>query len=109
MNQPKVVDLNDKKEYQRVLCDKADTLGLKVGRVYLEQGSECGLHSTEAREEALIFLQGTGQAIIGKNQKAFDVAAGKVAYIPPHTEHNIKNTGPEPLVYVFCVTPVKNA
>jgi len=101
------VELNDGQEYQR-LMQVPQTLGMKVGRVFLGPGDECGKHSTEAREELLVFLQGKGQAVLGKDCKdRMLVGKGKVCYIPPHTEHNIINTGSEPLVYVFCVTPVK--
>jgi len=97
-----VADLNDSRDYQR-LIDPADTCGLKAGRVWLEPGAECGLHSTGGREEALIFLAGQGVAQLGGDE--WPVGRGRVCYIPPHTEHNILNTGPEPLVYVFCVVP----
>lgn len=101
------VELNDLQEYQR-LMQAPQTMGMKAGRVFLGPGDECGKHSTEAREELLVFLQGKGQAVFGKDGKdRMLVGKGKVAYIPPHTEHNIVNTGSEPLVYVFCVTPVK--
>jgi len=104
MEQPKafVVELNEKPQYQR-LMQTPQTLGLKAGRVYLEPGAECGVHSTEEKEELLVFLAGRGQAIVGCDK--LDVGGGKVCYIPPRTEHNIINTGRQPLVYVFCVAP----
>lgn len=102
----KIVTLNNKKEYQRLLLNNVDTFGLKAGRVYLSSGQECGRHSTEDREETLVFLQGKGQVIIGEESKVCEVGEGKVVYFPPHTIHNIKNTQSEPLVYVFNVVPV---
>ena len=75
--------------------------------VYLKPGENCGEHSTNAHEEMLVFLQGAGTAVIGENEKKFEVGKGKVAYIPPHMTHNIENTGTEPLVYIYCVTPIK--
>lgn len=100
---PFVVELNDAQDYQR-LMQVPQTCGMKAGRVFLGPGDECGKHSTDAREELLVFLNGHGQAAMG--QARIGVGKGKVLYIPPHTEHNIINTGSEPLVYVFCVTPV---
>jgi len=104
MERPKafVVELNEKPEYQR-LMQTPQTLGLKAGRVFLEPGKECGVHSTEEKEELLVFLAGRGQAIVGRDK--LDVGQGRVCYIPPRTEHNIINTGRQPLVYVFCVAP----
>ena len=99
-----VTDFNDRPEYQRVI-DPVHTCGMKAGRVWLEPGSECGLHSTGDREEALVFLAGQGMARAGGEE--FTVGAGRICYIPPQTEHNILNTGADPLVYVFCVVPVR--
>ena len=100
-------DLNDSPEYQRLLAGRPETCGMRSGRVYLEPGKDCGEHSTEDHEELLVFLQGTGQGQIGQSGR-MDVGAGKVAYIPPRTRHNVHNTGSEPLVYIYCVAPVSD-
>ena len=100
-----VVAINDKKEYQRLIPGEPATHGMKSGRVYLEPGCECGVHSTEDKEEQLVFLAGYGTAIIGEED--MEVGVGSVCYIPPQTDHNILNTGTAPLVYIFCVVPVK--
>ena len=97
-----VIDLDDKHEFQRLLPGPPQTRGMKAGRVYLEPGQSCGEHSTDVREEMLVFLSGSGKAIIEESD-AFDVSPGKVAYIPPQTLHDIKNTGDEPLIYIYCV------
>jgi len=102
-----VVELNDESEYQRLLPGEPKTRGMKSGRVYLQAGQDCGQHSTEAREEMLIFLAGQGKAIIDEQQD-LEVGIGKVAYIGPHTIHNIKNTGSKPLIYIYCVASVKS-
>jgi mannose-6-phosphate isomerase-like protein (cupin superfamily) len=99
---PFVVDLNDKSEFQRLLPGQPQTCGMKAGRVYLAPGESCGQHSTNQREEMLIFLSGSGKVII-EGSDAFDVGLGKVAYIPPQTNHDIQNTGAEPLIYIYCV------
>ena len=100
---PFIVELNDAKEYQRLLPGAPATYGMKSGRVYLEPGAECGEHSTKENEEQLVFLQGEGSAIIA--EETMQVGRGKIVYIPPDTVHNIQNTGNEPLVYIFCVAP----
>lgn len=99
-----VIDLNEKPENQKLLNDKPQTCGMRSGRVYLSPGQACGLHSTKDREELLVFLSGQGELIIGQ-EDSFQVGKGKVSYIPPQTEHNVNNTGSEPLVYVYCVAP----
>ena len=55
----------------------------------------------------LVFLAGEGQSLVGEEQQPTTVGAGKVLYIGPHTPHNIVNTGTEPLVYIYCVAPIK--
>lgn len=107
--EPLVVEINDSKEYQRVLDGTSQTHGMKVGKVYLEPGGSCGEHTTGGREEALVFLSGTGRMLIGKEENAYDVGAGRVSYIPPETVHDIENTGDEPLIYIFCVAPARPA
>ena len=99
------VDLNDKAEYQRLLEGKPQTLGMRSGRVHLLPGQACGQHSTKKQEELLVFLAGQGELQIGASTR-HPVGVGKVAYIPPETLHDVSNTGPEPLIYVYCVAPV---
>lgn len=99
-----IIDLKDDTEYQELL-GKPQTSVMRSGRVYLQPGQTCGQHSTNRYEEMLIFLSGQGLALISENN-SFQVGKGKVAYIPPHTIHNIKNTGTEPLIYIYCVAPV---
>ena len=104
-----VQTLNDQPEYQPLLRGEPQTHGMRSGRVYLKPGENCGLHSTKGHEEQLVFLAGRGQALIGDERMPQDVAAGQIAYIPPHTQHDIKNTGSEPLIYIYCVAPVKES
>jgi len=99
-----VIALNDQPEYQRLLEGPPQTRGMKVGRVHLEAGKACGQHSTKDKEEILIFLSGEGELLVGDEKEVLAVGVGRVAYIPPQTIHDVRNTGPEPLVYVFCVS-----
>lgn len=102
-----IIDLKNNPEYQKLLSGRPQTCGMRSGRVYLKAGEECGRHSTGQHEEMLAFLSGKGTALIGEKESPFDVGQGKISYIPPHTIHNVKNTGAEPLVYIYCVTPVQ--
>jgi len=100
-----VIDLDKTCDNQKLLDGEPRTRGMRSGRVYLEPGRACGQHSTKDREELLVFLSGRGELLIGEKDR-FQVGQGKVCYIPPQTPHDVKNTGAEPLVYVYCVTPV---
>lgn len=98
------LELNKQPEYQRILEGKPQTHGMRSGRVYLEPGKACGQHSTKNHEELLVFLAGRGELLIGDRDR-LAVGEGKVAYIPPETPHDVKNTGTGPLVYIYCVAP----
>jgi len=100
-----VIEISATDEYQPLLNGTPATCGMRSGRVYLKPGQACGLHSTENHEEQLVFLAGQGTADIAGQSLA--VGAGRICYIPPHTQHNIHNTGSEPLVYIYCVAPVR--
>ena len=98
------LELNQQPDYQRILEGKPQTHGMRSGRVYLEPGKACGQHSTKNHEELLVFLAGQGELLIGDHDR-LAVGAGKVAYIPPETLHDVKNTGAGPLAYIYCVAP----
>ena len=62
-------------------------------------------NSTENKKEVLVFLSGQGELLIGENG-SFQVGQDKVSYIPPHTAHDVKNIGSEPLIYIYCIAPI---
>jgi mannose-6-phosphate isomerase-like protein (cupin superfamily) len=100
-----IIDLDETPENQRLLAGEPQTCGMRSGKVYLTPGKSCGRHSTKDREELLVFLSGSGELLIGENDR-YKVGLGKVAYIAPQTVHDVSNTGDEPLIYVYCVAPV---
>ena len=100
-----VENFNNEPEFQRLLGGEPQTCGMRSGRVYLDPGKSCGQHSTKNHEELLVFLSGSGELKIGENN-SFEVGQGKISYIPPQTDHDVQNTGPEPLIYIYCVAPV---
>lgn len=107
-NEAFVLELENNGEYQPLLNGRPQTCGMRSGRVYLTQGESCGEHTTGAHEEILVFLSGNGRSLIGPDKQAMEVGVGKVIYIPPHTLHNIENPNSDPLVYIYCVTPITN-
>jgi len=98
------LDLNrDNSEFVQIL-DEGGSCYLHSGRVLLQPGKDCGKHTTGHHEELIIVLNGEGELEvtgIGRTR----IKAGMVAYNPPQTEHNVFNTGREPLAYVYVVTP----
>jgi mannose-6-phosphate isomerase-like protein (cupin superfamily) len=104
----RLVELNGEPRYQRILEGIPQTHGMRSGRVFLEPGKSCGQHSTKAHEELLVFLDGKGRLLI-EGQDPRDVGTACVCYIPPHTVHDVENTGEGPLTYIYCVAPVKQS
>jgi len=101
-----IIDLNKSAEYQELLDGHPQTCGMRSGRVYVHPGQTCGRHSTHHHEEVLVFLSGRGLLLIGQKDR-LQVSEGKISYIPPHTVHDVKNTGTKPLIYIYCVAPVR--
>ncbi len=88
---------------QQLLAGPPQTAGMRSGKVVLEPGAHMHRHSTAQNEELLVFLRGDARVVIGT--EAVATAAGQVLYIPPQTEHEVHNDGPEELVYVYTVAP----
>jgi len=57
-------------------------------------------------DQILIFVQGTGQAII--NVKTSEVSAGHLAFVPAGTKHNFKNTGSSDLKLYTIYAPAQH-
>lgn len=104
---PLVIELTEVQEYQPLLRGAPQTRGMRSGRVWLKPGESCGEHSTRDCEEQLVFLSGCGTAYAGPEKNPIPVGVGKILYVPPRMLHDIHNTGTRPLVYIYCVTPVK--
>lgn len=105
--EPLALEINGT-SYQPLLTGTPQTRGMRSGSVVLAPGADCGEHSTKSHEETLVFLRGAGIVrLVG--HEPLEVGAGRIAYIPPHTTHNVVNTGAEPLAYVYVVAPVASA
>ena len=62
------------------------------------------LHIHPDAEELIIVTRGEGTAIIGGQSS--QIAAEDVIYIPPNTEHEIRNTSEDLLGVLFLAVPV---
>ena len=78
--------------------------GMRSGVVSLEPGRAVGRHSTRAREELIVVLEGSGELRVDGGD-AVPLEAGAGAYVPPEQEHDVVNTGTGPLCYVYVVAP----
>ncbi len=102
---PILVELTQTQRFQRLLPGIPATAGMKSGYVTLKPGESVGEHKTEAKEEAIIILEGEAE-VYGEGKILFTVQGPNFIYIPPETNHDIKNSGDKPLRYVYVVAPV---
>lgn len=86
------------------LLSAGQSVSMRSGCVTLRPGQECGAHSTESYEEMLICLEGAGCLELGAGL-SIALAANGVLYVPPHTRHNVRNTGTVRMRYVYVVAP----
>ena len=100
---PKVIVLDpDMKEYLEVLGGPPETVTMRSGSVVLAPGESVGKHTTGTFEELLVVFEGQGKMQI-TDGPALLLEAGSVAYCPPHTEHDVINTGSGRLRYLYIV------
>jgi len=98
----KVIPFKSGEKVQQLLDGPPGTVTMKSGYVTLAPGETVGKHSTGHNEEELVILAGRGEMIF-KDGSKLEIAANQALYCPPDTEHDVKNTGTEPLRYVFIV------
>ena len=79
------------------------TVTMRSGLIQLKSGEDVGLHSTKQNEEMLVILEGQGQLKL-EGRPPLKISGGQVAYVPPETRHNVRNTGSVPLKYIFIVS-----
>ncbi len=91
--------------FSRLLSGAPQTCGMKSGALVLQPEESVGAHSTHEREEAIVLLEGNAALIIA-GQEAMRCGAPGIVYIPPRTEHDLRNVGAGPLRYVYVVSPV---
>jgi len=79
---------------------------MRSGLVVLAPQKSVGSHSTGQNEEILIVLEGKGEMLFSDGH-SLPVQASHAVYCPPHTVHDVKNTGPVELRYVYVVAHIK--
>ncbi len=100
---PTLID-NDKVKHvaARVVIGRAAGAGNFFMRVFeIGRGGHTPRHS-HPWEHEMFFHAGQGQVLHDGEWKA--VRAGSVVFMPPGAEHEVRNTGAEPLVLV-CLVP----
>ncbi len=90
------------KDYVRLLGGPPETCSLRSGAVALQPGKTVGKHTTGDHEELIVVLEGEGVLLLNEDLE-LPFTVGTVAYCPPDTQHDVKNTGSSVLRYVYVV------
>jgi quercetin dioxygenase-like cupin family protein len=105
--QPKLITLHlDSTSYQEIFEGPPATVGMYSGLVTIKPGETAGHHNTKSYEEMLVIINGEGE-IVFESGNNFKLKYGVVAYCPPKTEHDVKNTGTVPLKYIYIASKTK--
>lgn len=72
---------------------------IAMSHVSVKPGEAVPPHVHQNEEQTYWIIRGKGMVKLGNEE--YEVEGGKAIYIPLGTEHSIKNTGEEPLEYVF--------
>lgn len=89
-------------DYTRILSGPPESVTMRSGSVVLLPGQSVGRHTTGDHEEVIVVLAGEGEMRLS-GENTLPLAANSVAYCPPTTEHDVFNTGAEPLRYIYVV------
>ena len=73
----------------------------------LPVGGEIGDEVHEDTDQILTFVSGTGEARVGPDARK--VTQGDLVVVPAGTQHNVVNTGPNPLVLYTVYGPPEHA
>ena len=93
-------------DYLAVLGGPPETVTMRSGLVVLAPQHSVGRHTTGENEEVLIVLEGKGEMNF-EDGHSLPVEANHAVYCPPHTVHDVKNTGRGALRYVYVVARAK--
>jgi mannose-6-phosphate isomerase-like protein (cupin superfamily) len=66
-------------------------------------GSEQPLHMHAGLEQVYVIVRGRGTMTVGGERA--EVGEGTLVFVPPETDHAIRNDGPELLTYVSATSP----
>ena len=106
--QPKLITLHlDSSDYQSIFQGAPETVSFHSGLVTLKFGESVGHHNTDEYEEIIVIFSGEGQMTF-TNGEIFKLKYGEIAYCPPHTEHDVKNTGSTLLKYLYIAADTKH-
>jgi mannose-6-phosphate isomerase-like protein (cupin superfamily) len=99
----KVVQINPlATESMPVLGGPPETVTMRSGSIVLLPSKNVGRHTTGNNEEVLVVFSGSGEMRMADGT-ILNLKPYAILYCPPDMEHDVFNTGSEPLRYVYVV------
>jgi quercetin dioxygenase-like cupin family protein len=92
--------------YVELLGGPPASVSMESGVVALAPGATVGAHDTKSYEELVIPLEGAGELRV-EGEPPLPLAPGSAAYTPPHTKHDVANTGTVVLRYIYVAAPTR--
>ncbi len=77
--------------------------GYALGEHTMDTGGMTPPHVHEGEQEAMFFIAGSGWGRVG--DEVYDLKPGVLMFAPAGQEHEIRNTGTEPLRFVWVYSP----
>jgi len=99
----KVIKLVGDSKEQSLLSGPPGTVSMRSGLITLQPRQTVGKHTTGHHEEMLVILEGEGKMLFDDGT-TLALAANHVLYCPPDTGHDVLNTGPGVLRYIYIVS-----
>jgi len=104
---PRVIEIGTgAQDHVPLLSGPPGSVTMESGVVTLQPGTTVGEHDTEDYEEILLILEGQGAMILDDGRR-LEMKAGNAAYCPPDTKHDVQNTGPGPLRYIYVAAKTR--
>jgi mannose-6-phosphate isomerase-like protein (cupin superfamily) len=99
----KVIQINPlATESMPVLGGPPETVTMRSGSIVLLPSKNVGRHTTGNNEEVLVVFSGSGEMRMADGT-ILNLKPYAILYCPPDMEHDVFNTGSEPLRYVYVV------
>jgi mannose-6-phosphate isomerase-like protein (cupin superfamily) len=89
-------------ESMPLLGGPPETVTMRSGSIVLFPSKNVGKHTTGNNEEVLVVFSGTGEMRLADGT-ILNLKPYAILYCPPDVEHDVFNTGSEPLRYVYVV------
>ncbi len=76
---------------------------LSITWVECEPGSQQPLHAHAREDQVYVIVRGNGRMLVGDETRS--VKEGTMVFVPPGSQHAIRNAGADLLVYVSATAP----